>query len=268
MNKSFDQATILLTNDDGIYADGLWALYKELSVRYTVQVVAPDRERSAVSHGITLHNPLRVDQVTVNGGFQGWAVNGTPADCIKLALVELMEKRPDVVISGINPGANVGVNLNYSGTVAAAKEAALYGVASVAVSIQHARTLRYGTAVAYITELVPKILGQGLPRGTFLNVNVPNLPEDQIAGVRLSRQGNELYDEFFEKRSDPRNRVYYWQGSESQPRYAHGDADGALLAANFISITPVQCDMTDFHAMEALKSWRLEREVVGREQTR
>ena len=169
-----------------------------------------------------------------------------------------------MVISGINPGANVGVDLNYSGTVAAAKEAALYGIASVAVSIQQAKTLHYETAAAFIAGLAPRILDQGLPRGTFLNVNVPNTPLSRIAGARLSRQSNDLYEEFFEKRSDPRNRVYYWQGNESMPRYVHGDADGALLAANFISITPVKCDMTDFEAMEQLKSWHLEKESPDR----
>jgi 5'-nucleotidase len=256
-------AKILLTNDDGIYADGLWALDKVLRKNHHTVVVAPDRERSAVGHAITLNNPLRVNQVNVNGGFQGWAVSGTPVDCVKLALVELLDQQPDLVISGINPGANVGVNVNYSGTVAAAKEAAQYGLASLAVSIEQGEILHYETAACFVAELIPRIFAHHLPQGTFLNVNVPNTSINQIAGIRLSRQSSDLYDEFFEKRSDPRNRIYYWQGSESKPQYAHQDADGALLAAKYISITPIQCDMTDFRALEHLKSWQLDLDTWG-----
>ena len=127
---------ILLTNDDGIYAKGLWALYAKFARRHCVTVVAPDRERSAVGHGITLYQPLRTNRVNINNGFTGYAVNGTPADCVKMGLMEILDSKPDMVISGINPGANVGVNINYSGTVAAAKEAALYNVPAIAVSIQ------------------------------------------------------------------------------------------------------------------------------------
>jgi 5'-nucleotidase len=255
-NPDSGATTILLTNDDGIYADGLWSLYRALCNDYQVRVVAPDRERSAVGHGITLHNPLRVNQVNVNGGCQGWAVSGTPADCVKLAMLELLDRRPDMVISGINPGANVGVDLNYSGTVAAAKEGALYGVMSLAVSMTYSQTVHYETAADYIASLVPKLCEQPLPQGIFLNINVPNMPLNQISGARLSRQGTDLYKEVFEKRRDPRNRMYYWQGGESQPSYAYDDEDGRLLAANYISITPVRCNMTDFEALEKLKTWK------------
>jgi 5'-nucleotidase len=230
-----------------------------LSPLYEVKVIAPDRERSAVSHGITLHQPIRAVQIAVNGGDDGWAVSGTPADCVKLALLELLEKRPDLVISGINPGANVGVNLNYSGTVAAAKEAALYGLKALSVSIQGFEDLHYDGVAAQLTQWIGLFHANEMPVGTFLNINFPNLPVEVIAGVQVTRQSNEPHHEYFEKRQDPRNRTYYWQGSESLPEYAHTDADGAVLAANHISITPVRCDMTDYDALERLKMWNFEK---------
>ena len=255
-----NKLSILLTNDDGIHAPGLWALYKALKPCYQVTVIAPDRERSAVSHGITLHQPIRAVQVSANGGIGGWAVSGTPADCVKLALVELLETRPDLVIAGINPGANVGVNLNYSGTVAAAKEAALYGLKALSVSIQGFENLHYQDAAECVARWIPLFYTNEIPVGTFLNINFPNLPMDGTAGVRVTRQSIDTYHEYFEKRQDPRNKTYYWQGSESLPAYSHADADGAALVKNQISITPVRCDMTDYDALERLKLWNFERE--------
>ena len=246
---------ILLTNDDGIHAEGLWAVHDTIHRKHNVVVVAPDRERSAVGHGITLNHPIRAAHVLANGGQRGWAVSGTPADCIKLAVVELLDARPDLVISGINPGANVGVNLNYSGTVAAAKEAALYGIPSMAVSVKVVDTPVYDLAVQFIDHMIPLIYANGLPPGIFLNINVPHLPPKHTAGVSITRQGKALYDDYFDKRHDPRNRVYYWQGSESQPSYSHSDSDGAVLNADGISVTPVRCDMTDQSALKALKEW-------------
>jgi 5'-nucleotidase len=256
----FKKLSILITNDDGIHAPGLWALFRALSPRHQVTVIAPDRERSAVSHGITLHQPIRAVQVAANGGNGGWAVSGTPADCVKLALVELLEAKPDLVIAGINPGANVGVNLNYSGTVAAAKEAALYGLKALSVSIQGFEDLHYDDAAGCVAHWIPLFHSNGIPAGTFLNINFPNLPMDGTAGVRVTRQSIVPYHEYFERRQDPRNKTYYWQGSESLPVYSHTDDDGAALANNHISITPVRCDMTDYNVLERLKMWKFEKE--------
>jgi 5'-nucleotidase len=249
---------ILLTNDDGIYAEGLLAMHRVLSQKHRVSVIAPDRERSAVGHGITLAHPIRVTQVDVNGGAKGWAVSGTPVDCVKLAVIELMDQRPDLVISGINPGANVGVNLSYSGTVAAAKEAAMYGLKSIAISIHGDVHLHYDAAARFAAHVAPMVVTNGLPVGTFLNINLPNLPAHQTAGVRVSRQAADLYDEYFEKRQDPRDRTYYWQGCESHPNFSHQDADGAALEDNYISVTPVRCDMTDYRTLEHIKKWDFE----------
>jgi 5'-nucleotidase len=249
---------ILLTNDDGIYADGLWALYERFSLENDVTVIAPDRERSAVGHGITLHVPLRASQIQINGKGPFFAVSGTPADCIKLGVLELMETKPDMVVSGINPGANVGVNINYSGTVAAAKEAALYGMKAIAVSIQGPCCDDYREAAEFAEMLAKRVTRQGLPRGTFLNVNLPNKPMKSLAGVRICRQGTEFFDEYFKKRIDPRNREYYWHGYDPEPAFEHPDIDGQALFENYISITPIKCDMTDYGVLEELKNWDFE----------
>ena len=245
---------ILLTNDDGIHAEGLWALEKALSGEHRTTVVAPDMERSAVGHSITLLHPLRVNRIQTNGG-RGYAVSGTPADCVKIAVLEIMEARPDVVVSGINPGPNVGINLNYSGTVSAAKEAALMGIPAIAISQYPNPNKEYRVAADFVGTLIAKIIEDGLPSGTFLNVNVPACPLDEIKGIRITRQGISRLKEIFYRRTDPREQTYYWQGAETQIYDIDMETDGAVLSRNYISITPVQCDMTDYQAMEHLKSW-------------
>jgi len=249
---------VLLTNDDGIYAKGLWALYDSLVKIHQVSVVAPDRERSAIGHAITLHQPLRATRFSLNGEYGGYAVDGTPADCVKLGILEILPSRPDLVVSGINPGANVGANINYSGTVAAAKEAALCGTIGIAVSIVGPKVDFYEEAALFVARLSETVYKKGLPFGTFLNVNLPNLPLQEIAGVRISRQGVEVLAEYIEKRLDPRNRTYYWQGEDRQSFGNDPQVDGVALAQNFISITPVKCDMTDYRVMENLADWELD----------
>jgi len=250
---------VLLTNDDGIHAQGLWALYNRFVDVHHVSVVAPDRERSAIGHAITLNQPLRAIRVYLNGGYSGYAVNGTPADCIKLAIAEILPARPDVVVAGINPGANVGANLNYSGTVAAAKEAALGGAIGIAVSIEGQNTDYYDDAALFVAQLCDTVCTKGLPFGTFLNVNIPNRPLKEIAGVQISRQGVGLLSEYVEKRLDPRHRIYYWQGRDMQSFGADPEIDGAALGQNFISITPIKCDMTDYRLLEDLRNWGLKK---------
>jgi 5'-nucleotidase len=247
---------ILITNDDGIHAAGLWALEKALASQHRAIVVAPDVERSAVGHSITLNHPLRVAKVETNGGW-GYAVNGTPADCVKLAVLEILETRPELVVSGINSGPNVGVNLNYSGTVSAAKEAALMGIPAIAVSQAGNPRQGYGVAADVVRILSAKILHEGLAPGTFLNVNVPACPPEQIRGIRITRQGISPLKETFHKRTDPRNQTYYWQGTETQSFDQDVETDGGVLCRNYISVTPIRCDMTDYRAMESLKGWEI-----------
>lgn len=247
---------ILLTNDDGIHADGLWAMEKALSREHRTTVVAPDTERSAVGHSITLAHPLRVNRVRTNGGW-GHAVSGTPADCVKLAILEILDSPPDLVVSGINPGPNVGVNLNYSGTVSAAKEATLIGIPAIAVSQIPDTDQGYDAATRFVALLITEIVEKGLPEGTFLNVNLPACPQDEIEGVRITKQGISRLKEVFFKRTDPRMQTYFWQGTETQVFDQETDTDGAVLSKNYISITPIRCDMTDYQALEHLKTWNI-----------
>ena len=249
---------ILLTNDDGIHAPGLWALYRRFSsAAHAVTVVAPDRERSAVGHGITLHEPLRATRVRIRGEGKGYAVNGTPADCIKLSVLEILKTRPDMVIAGINPGANVGINAHYSGTVAAAREAALLGLVSLAVSINCHQPAYFADAAAFIECLSNMLMVKGLPSGVFLNVNIPDIPIQAVRGISVSSQGVSLSREGFEKRVDPRNRIYYWQELESPAHFKGIEMDGHVLSHESISITPMRCDMTDYEVMADLKTWNI-----------
>ncbi len=255
---------ILLTNDDGIYAEGIWVLNNLFARAHTVTVVAPDRERSAVGHGITLHDPIRAHKVLINGGDTGFAVTGTPADCVKLGVTEILDRPPDFVISGINPGANIGANINYSGTVAAAKEAALYGLPAIAVSMRGTRIEHYDTAARFVEKLVTDVQARGLPFGTCLNINIPDKPLSDIAGIIITRQEIEPLSESFERRTDPRNRTYYWQGYEMPKDSGSLDIDGTALYHDYISVTPIKCDVTDYNMIETLKDWGLDQRVSAK----
>lgn len=248
---------ILLTNDDGIYAHGLWALYACLKDRHAVTVVAPDRERSAIGHAITLHEPLRTQPVEPRPGWGGVAVNGTPADCVKIGLHHLMAEKPDLVLSGINPGANTGVNINYSGTVSAAREAALSGIAAMAVSLDGDGQNGTAEAARIGQQLAEQLVAAPLPAGTFLNVNIPNVPAEEISGIRISRQGLAAFDQSFDRRQDPRRRTYFWQGVDGQKFEANPEVDGTALAEKYVTVTPLRCDMTQYSAMQQLEGWRV-----------
>jgi 5'-nucleotidase len=247
---------ILLTNDDGIYFEGLWSLQKKLAKKHHVTVVAPDRERSAVGHAITLRFPLRVVKTSINGSGPCWAVSGTPVDCVKLGILEVLKEKPGMVISGINPGANVGININYSGTVSAAKEATLYGIPAIAVSMAGNNSLYYDDVAGFIEKLVEKVAHEKLALGTFLNVNFPDLPMAEIAGIRICRQNTTLYSEYIEKRIDPRNNIYYWQCFDAKlSDKEDANLDSTAVDQKYISITPIKCDMTDYDTMDKLKDW-------------
>ena len=249
---------ILLTNDDGIWAKGLLALYNRFRINHDVTVVAPDRERSAVGHGITLKTPLRFAKVPLSAnGDKGYAVNGTPADCIKLSIMEILDSKPDMVISGINPGANTGININYSGTVAAAREATLYGIPSIAVSIDSFETKYYEEAALFTENLSGKIVKHGLPAKTFLNVNIPDVSADKISGVTICKQSLLPLDEAFEKRSDPRDYPYYWHSCDFSKMSHEPDVDQSIIFNNYISITPIRCDTTAHGFIDELKTWNL-----------
>ncbi|MGP8049344.1 MAG: 5'/3'-nucleotidase SurE [Desulfobaccales bacterium] len=246
---------ILLTNDDGIYAPGLWALYQELRQLGEVSVVAPESEQSAVGHAISLANPLRVKKVSLDGGVQGWAVSGTPADCVKIALSELLPEPPQMVVSGLNLGPNVGINVLYSGTVSAATEASILGVRAMAVSLNSYKAeADFAAAARLARETVARLRSwPGWKKGVCLNINLPALPPDRVLGLKFTRQDMGPLVEHFERRVDPREHVYYWLAEINQRRLPDPETDYGALAAGFISITPIHHDLTDYRTLEALK---------------
>ncbi len=249
---------VLLTNDDGLSSPGLLALARAMGSLADTFVVAPEHERSAASHAITLHKPLRAVQATLgDSGLPAWATNGTPADCVVLAVLDLLGTPPDVVVSGINVGANLGMDLIYSGTVSGAVEAALFGIPAIAISVASFTEIQWEPAAAFAAQLAQEVNRHGLPRDTFLNVNVPNLPVDQIRGVEITRQSARRYVSRLEKRADPRGRDYYWltgspNGGESDP-----GTDARAVAEGRISITPLRLDMTFEELKPMFRSWNL-----------
>ncbi|SPD74068.1 5'-nucleotidase SurE [uncultured Desulfobacterium sp.] len=244
---------ILLTNDDGIYAPGIYALYEALKDDFDLEVVAPESEMSAVGHAITLTMPLRVQRIKRNGSFFGYAVNGTPADCVKIAVQELLEMPPDIILSGINRGANVGVNILYSGTVSAATEAAFLGFKSAAISLNTRKDPDFRFAAMFSKQIIRFIIENDLRKGTALNVNIPAVPPEEITGVSITRQGTARFKEFFDRRNDPRGNTYYWLSGESPMEDVNPDTDAVLLKENKITITPVRYDLTCDEELKRLK---------------
>jgi 5'-nucleotidase len=243
----------LLTNDDGIYAHGLAALYRELSQVAECLVVAPEVEQSAVGHAITIFRPLMVRKAMKNGAFLGHAVAGTPADCVKIGLSELAGGPVDLVVSGINRGANVGINVLYSGTVSAATEAAILGVPSLAISLDTHREADFTVAARFARRMADFILEHPLPQ-VALNVNVPALPEAMIRGVVVARQGKARLMESFDKRTDPRENIYYWLTGETEMPGSEDEAtDASALKRGMITITPICFDLTRYDLLDGLR---------------
>ena len=237
---------ILLTNDDGYNAPGILALDEALSPVHEVLIVAPDQDKSAVSHSISLNKPLRIEKVKLSNGKEGYCLPGTPVDCIKLGLFELFPQTPDLIISGINPGTNTGVNINYSGTVGAAREGAINNITSIAVSVKKADGIMDFKGIArFLANFVDKMQDINLPFGTFLNINAPDIPITESTPVRITRQDQNNVSEGFEKRVDPRKRNYYWYADINR-RDSEEDTDNHALATKTISITPIKCDVTDY----------------------
>ena len=250
---------ILVSNDDGIDSAGIAALQKSLSEIAEVTVVAPRLEQSAVGHGITMQIPLRVTEYYKNGNFFGYAVDGTPADCIKMGIRNILKESPDLVVSGINNGSNTAINIIYSGTVSAAIEAAIMDVPSIAVSVTSHNVKHYEYAAEVAKMLVLKVKEKGLPLGTLLNVNVPDLPEDKIEGILITKQGKSKWDDIYEKRTDPYGRDYYWLVGEMTNADTNLDVDQVAIKKNFVSVTPIHFDLTDYETFNSLKKWNIER---------
>lgn len=251
---------ILLTNDDGIYAEGINALRRVMEEVEGAEVwaVAPDRERSASGHAITFHRPLFPLPADIAGArVPCYSVSGTPADCAKLAMEALLPRKPDLVISGINHGYNVGTDVFYSGTVSAALEGPILGVPAIAVSMEARRSASFELAAQFTRSLALKVLAEGLPEGTLLNVNVPAVEADALRGVRVTKVGRRLYQNQWDRRVDPRGRTYFWLAGEVMELDNDADSDVTAVEEGYTSVTPIHLDLTRYDQIERLKGWGL-----------
>lgn len=243
---------ILLSNDDGFYAEGLQTLYHHLKNKTKVVIVAPDRERSAVGHGITMHQPLRVTPVCLDGT-DHWLVNGTPADSVKLAIETILKDNPpDLIISGINRGPNLGNDILYSGTVSAAVEGTINGYPSIAASLNDFGKMDFNPAAAFITENIDKL--SKLARKSVLNINFPKATvENQVQGVKFTKLGMREYQNVFEERTDPRGRVYYWMSGDPVNHNQEKNSDIWAVDNGYISITPLKLDLTNYDVLTKIE---------------
>lgn len=249
---------ILVSNDDGIDAAGIRALAKAMKEIGDVVVVAPDTQQSAVGHALTVSLPLRATRHSSPEDLRGWSVSGTPADCVKLAVKRLLDQPPDLVVSGINHGRNTAVSLVYSGTVSGATEGTLLGIPSIAFSLDdfsHNADFTYAARVA--SWFAPQVIARGLPRGVLLNVNIPALPESEILGLRLARQGDSYWDDNYDERRDPMGRPYYWLSGHNVLLGPEG-SDEELLTAGYVTITPIHYRLTDESSLNNMAAWGLE----------
>ena len=242
---------ILVSNDDGIHSEGIKALARALKRVGDVFVVAPDRERSAASHSLTLHRPLRVEKIGINS----YAVDGTPTDCINIAVNGILKKRPDIVVSGINKGGNLGDDVTYSGTVSAAMEGTLLGIPSFAISLVSRENFYFNIAAKFAARLARHILKKGLPKDTLLNVNVPG--SANVKGYKATKQGKRIYGDAIVEKVDPRGKKYYWIGGDMLRWEGGKDTDFEAIANNLISITPIHLDMTNYVSFKELHNWKL-----------
>ncbi len=252
---------ILVTNDDGVWAPGLLALAQEIRKLGRVTILGPDRNWSVSGHVKTLDRPLRVRETTLADGSPALATDGAPSDCVALALLGLIDPT-DLVVSGINPTANISHDVTYSGTVTAAMEAVISNVKGIAVSLNSPEAARdsldYSTAAIVARKIAEKVLTDGLPDGVVLNVNVPYLKERELKGYLITRQGLRVYRDVLDKRRDPRGRPYYWIGGEAPTGIAEEGTDVGALAEGYVSITPLQLDLTNYKAMDDLRKWTLD----------
>ena len=249
---------VLISNDDGIDAPGIFALAQEMKKIADVTIVAPDRQQSAVGHAITMNYPLRAIPFRKNGEFFGYAVDGTPADAVKLGVRFLLKEKPDLLMSGINHGSNTAINILYSGTVSAATEGTVLGIPSIAVSLTTHDQADFSYAAKFAARLAARVVEEGLPRGTLLNVNVPAVPEEKICGVRITRQGNSSWEDTFDVRRDPAGREYFWLTGSMAIKDTDPDTDQIAVRENWISVTPIHYELTDRALLERMKDWSLD----------
>jgi len=245
---------ILLCNDDGIHARGIHALMKELGSIAELFVVAPDRERSGTGHSITVFEPIKVARANLPGVKAGWIVGGTPVDCVKLAMNRLIKEKIDLVVAGINHGANLGTDVLYSGTVSAAAEGVIMGVPSIAVSLNsYEEEIDFSFAAQFTKNVIKVIMKKGIEKNTLLNINVPPLTPEDIKGIRITKLGVRNYENLFDERQDPRGNTYYWLGGGVVEEEQDKDSDVFAVQHAWISITPIRLDLTDYELIKKYK---------------
>lgn len=251
---------ILVTNDDGVTAPGLLALARAMQPFGKVTVLAPDHNWSASGHVKTMNRPLRVVKATLMDGSPALASDGAPSDCVALALLGVVPETIDLVVSGINPNANIGYDVTYSGTVTAAMEAVIAGVPGVAFSLDSPEgfsgALDFSGAAAAAQIVARQVIERGLPAGVLLNVNVPYLPAEQFKGFVVTRHGIRVYRDALDARLDPRGRPYYWIGGDHPTGVPEDGTDYGAIKGGYVSITPLQLDLTAHKALDVLKSWQ------------
>lgn len=249
---------VLVTNDDGINAPALLPLKQALHQVAETIVFAPDRNWSAAGHPKTMHKPLRADHVTLPDGTQGFSSNGAPSDCVALAILGVLERKPDLIVSGINLGANLGYDIFYSGTVAAAVEGIINAIPAIALSIDSHEVRDYTGPAAFAARLAQHVAQHGLPSDLFLNVNFPPIPWKEVKGVAITRLGRRVYRDELVSRSDPRGRPYYWIGGKPPSGVPDSGTDIWAVANGYVSVTPVHLDMTAYHFREDLRRWNIQ----------
>jgi len=250
---------ILVTNDDGIEAEGIKCLAIGLQEIGEVTVIAPDREMSACGHGITVHHPIKVDKFNLFKNINAWSVSGTPADCVKLGVTTILNTRPDIVVSGINRGPNLGTDVLYSGTVSGAIEGIILGIPAIALSLDSFSAVDFSSALRVAQQLCRQMLSKDLAPDTLLNVNIPYTAKEKIKGYKVTKLGERKYINNFEHRKDPRGNDYYWlAGQVIPPEQEDHDLDVVAIKNNYISVTPIHFDLTNYKIIKQVKNWGLE----------
>ena len=247
-------AVILVTNDDGIHSPGITALFNTMRNLGDVYIVAPDRERSAAGHSLTMHRPLKAEEVRD----RVYSVNGTPTDCVTLGINKLLTQKPDLIVSGINKGANLGDDITYSGTVAAAIEGTIFGVPSIAFSLMTARHYHFETGSFFALKIAEYVLSRSLPFDTLLNVNIPNIRREEIKGIKLTRQGKRIYENSIQEMLNPWGEKHFWIGGGKIYWEHSGDTDMEAVQQDFVSISPIHLDLTNYNALKYMReTWKI-----------
>ena len=250
--------SILIVNDDSIFSDGIKALWEAMSEIGETTVVAPKSENSGVGQAITISRPLQSEEINLSCGLSGFAIDGTPADSVKFAVSVVMDKKPDILVSGINPGSNVGQSILYSGTVSAAREGSFRGINSIAVSLDGVSDFEFTGAKKASIDVVKSVLKYGLPNDTLLNVTVPNIPIKEFKGYRITKQGSMYFTDQFEKIDNVRGSTYYWLTANHNDPDTSIDCDRIAVKNGYISITPIHSVQTNYDFMEELNKWEID----------